>query len=150
MTIVEQMTDGSKLNASEKMNVGNLDEQLLKNIGQKIKTGIENIKGQISPKKEINLPGALPSKGRDLDVLRAEWSKINSDTSNMNGFGEGKSAQEHIARTMAITNAQLAIMKKFGKSQMTFGYEPVDEALFLENNIYTQLIVISPARVQGP
>lgn len=125
-----------------------LNEQLLKNIGQKIKSGIENIKSQITPDKEINIPGDPPSKGRDLNVLRTEWSKINSDMSNMNGFGEGKSQQEHMARTAAITNAQLAIMKKFGKNQMSFGYEILDEALFLENDVYTKLIVIKPVRIQ--
>ncbi len=126
------------------------NEQLLKNLGDKIKTGVQNavdkVKGAIQ-NKEIPQPGK-PTKGRDLDQLRAEWSKINQDKSNMKGYGEAVGQNENSATTAAMMNARVAILKKMGKQQAKFGSQIVDEAMFqLENGNYMKLVVLEPGKV---
>lgn len=125
-----------------------MNEQILKNLGDKIKTGIQNIANKVAPNKEITVPGKPPSKGRDLEQLRAEWSKINLDKSNMRGYGEAVSPNENAAHTSAMMNARVAILKKLGKQSAKFGSDIVDEALFqLENGNYIKLVVIELTKV---
>lgn len=136
-----------------------MNEQLLKNLGDKIKsgvqnvsdkvkTGVQNITNKVAPNKEITTPGNPPSKGRDLEQLRAEWSKINLDKSNMKGYGEAVSPNENAAYTSAMMNARVAILNKLGKQQAKFGADIVDEALFqLENGNYIKLVVIELTKV---
>jgi hypothetical protein len=127
-----------------------VSEQLLKNLGSKIKTGVQNVvdkvKGAIQ-NKEVPQPGK-PDKGRDLEQLRAEWSKINQDKSNMKGYGEAVGQNENITMTAAMMNARVAILKKMGKQQAKFGADIVDEALFqIENGNYMKLVVIELRKV---
>ncbi len=122
-----------------------VNEQLLKNLGDKIKTGVQNavdkVKG-ITQNKEITQPGK-PDKGRDLEQLRAEWSKINQDKSNMKGYGEAVGQNENATTTAAMMNARVAILKKLGKQQAKFGADIIDEAMFqLENGNYMKLVVL--------
>lgn len=126
-----------------------INEQLLKNVGNKIKTGVQNVVNKVVPNKEMTIPGAPPSKGRNLEQLRAEWSKINQDTSNMRGYGEGVSPNLNGARMSAKMNADVAILKKMGKQQATFGSIIIDEATFqLENGNYINLVIIEPNNIQ--
>lgn len=122
-----------------------VNEQLLKNIGDKIKTGVQNVVGKVKgaiQNKEIPQAGR-PDKGRDLDQLRAEWSKVNQDKSNMRGYGEAVGQNENTATTAAMMNARVAILKKMGKQQAKFGTGIVDEAMFqLENGNYMKLVVL--------
>jgi hypothetical protein len=127
-----------------------VSEQLLKNLGSKIKTGVQNVvdkvKGAIQ-NKEIPQAGK-PDKGRDLEQLRAEWAKINQDKSNMKGYGEAVGQNENITMTAAMMNARVAILKKMGKQQAKFGADIVDEALFqLENGNYMKLVVLELRKV---
>ncbi len=119
-----------------------LNEQLLKNLGDKIKTGVQNavdkVKG-ITQNKEIT----QPDKGRDLEQLRTEWSKINQDKSNMKGYGEAVGQNENATTTAAMMNARVAILKKLGKQHAKFGADIIDEAMFqLENGNYMKLVVL--------
>jgi hypothetical protein len=127
-----------------------VNEQGLKNLGNKIKTGVQNVvdkvKGAIQ-NKEIPQPGKQ-DKGRDLEQLRAEWSKINQDKTNMKGYGEAVGQNENATMTAAMMNARVAILKKMGKQQAKFGADIVDEALFqLENGNYMKLVVLELRKV---
>lgn len=127
-----------------------LNEQGLKNIGNKIKGGIQTVVDKVKgvPKdKELTQPGKK-SQDRDLDQLRAEWSKINQDTTNMKGYGEAVGQQENSAKTAAMMKARMVILKKLNKQQAKFGSVIVDEALFqLENGNYIKLIVLELTKV---
>jgi len=125
-------------------------EQGLKNIGNKIKAGIQNVadkvKGAIQ-NKEIPQPGKQ-DKGRNLDQLKAEWSKINQDTSNTKGYGEAVGQTENSVRTAAMMKAKAAILKKLNKPQARFGSNIVDQAMFqLENGNYIYLVVLELTKV---
>ena len=125
-------------------------EQGLKNIGNKIKAGIQNVadkvKGAIQ-NKEIPQPGKQ-DKGRDLDQLKAEWSKINQDTSNTKGYGEAVGQTENSVRTAAMMKAKAAILKKLNKPQARIGANIVDQAMFqLENGNYIYLVVLELTKV---
>lgn len=124
-----------------------IQEQLLKNLGNKIKSGVQNVVNKVNGAQPVAAsPQSAP--GRNLDKLRAEWSKVNSDMSNKNGYGEGRSNNENGARTSAMLNADAAIMKKLGKQTATFGSEIVDQALFkLENGTFVQLIILEPVNI---
>lgn len=127
-----------------------VNEQLLKNIGDKIKTGVQNVVGKVKgtiQNKEIPQAGR-PDKGRDLEQLRAEWSKINQDTSNMKGYGEAVGQNENSTTTSAMMKAKSVILKKLNKQQARFGSVIVDEALFqLENGNYIKLVVLELTKV---
>jgi hypothetical protein len=127
-----------------------VSEQLLKNLGSKIKTGVQNVVDKVkgaTQNKEIPQPGK-PDKGRDLEQLRAEWSKINQDKSNMKGYGEAVGQNQNSVTTAAMMNARVAILKKMGKQQAKFGADIVDDALFqLENGNYMKLVVIELSKV---
>lgn len=130
-----------------------INEQLLKNLGDKIKTGVQNVKDKVSaainPDKEITVPGRPPSKGRDMDQLRAEWSKINTDTSNLNGYGEAVSPNLNGVDMAANFAAKTNILcNKLHATKASFGYEIVDEAVFqLENGNYFKMVVLKPTNV---
>jgi hypothetical protein len=125
-------------------------EQLLKNIGNKIKTGVQGVVDKVkgaTQNKEVPQPGK-PDKGRDLEQLRAEWSKINQDTSNMRGYGEAVGQTENSVKTAAMMRAKTAILKKLNKPQARFGAVIIDEALFqLENGNYIKLVVLELTKV---
>jgi len=127
-----------------------LKEQGLKNIGNKIKAGVQGVvdkvKGAIQ-NKEIPQPGKQ-DKGRDLDQLKAEWSKINQDTSNTKGYGEAVGQTENSVRTAAMMKAKAAILKKINKPQARFGSNIVDQAMFqLENGNYIYIVVLELTKV---
>lgn len=127
-----------------------LNEQGLKNIGNKIKSGIQNVVDKVKgtqQDKEIAQPGKQ-TQGRNLEQLKAEWSKINQDTSNMKGYGEAVGQTESSAKTAAMMKARMVILKKLNKQQAKFGSVIVDEALFqLENGNYIKLIVLELTKV---
>jgi len=120
------------------------NEQLLKNLGDKIKSGVQNVVDKVKggQNKEVTQPGTI-NKGRDLEQLRAEWTKINQDTTNMSGYGEAVSPTLSSARMQAQVKARVVILKKLGKQEATFGSDIVDEATFqLENGNYVNLVLI--------
>lgn len=119
--------------------------------GQVIQTGVHNVAQKVADvtqnqgdqNKETTAPGKLPNKGRDYDQLKTEWSKINTDTTNTKGFGEGISKDMNIARQMGEMNARTAMLKKMGKNQATFGSSIVDEATFQkQDGTYNYLVVL--------
>lgn len=119
-----------------------LNEQLLKNIGDKIKTGVQNV---VSKVNGVQRDAASPQKqpDRTLEQVRADWTKINQDKTNMTGFGEAVGQTENAARTQSHVRARVEILKKLGKQQATFGSDIVDEAMFqLENGNYVSLVLI--------
>jgi len=124
-----------------------IQEQLLKNLGNKIKSGVQNVVNKVNGAQPVAAsPQTAP--GRDLDKLRAEWSKVNSDMSNKNGYGEGRSPDENMVTTMAMMNAKAAILKKLGKTSAKFGVEIKEEALFkIENGTYVKLVVLEPVNI---
>ena len=89
------------------------------------------------------------TKSRDFDKVRAEWSAINKDTTNMNGFGEAVGQTESSARMSASFNAKAAVLKKMGKKQATFGGRIVDEGVWqLPNGNYHAMVVYEPTQPQ--
>lgn len=124
-----------------------IQEQILKNLGNKIKSGVQNVVNKVSGAQPVAAsPQTAP--GRDLDQLRAEWSKVNQDMSNKNGYGEGRSPDENMVTTMAMMNAKAAILKKLGKTSAKFGVEIKEEALFkMENGTYVKLVVLEPVNI---
>ena len=131
---------------NEELNNGRQDtnEQLLKNLGNKIKSGVQNVVDKVKggQNKEITQPGTI-NKGRELEQLRSEWTKINQDMSNMTGFGEAVSPSLSSVRMHAQFKAKAEILKKLGKQQATFGSDIIDEATFqLENGNYINLVLI--------
>jgi len=85
------------------------------------------------------------TKSRDFDKVRAEWSAINKDTTNMRGFGEAVGQTESAARMVANFNAKAAVLKKMGKKQATFGGRIVDEGVWqLPNGNYHAMVVYEP------
>lgn len=125
-----------------------INEQLLKGIGDKIKSGINNVAQKVVSvtQKQPGQAATNPEqKGRTLEQLRPEWLKINTDTSNMNGFGESIGQTESAVSMQASFQARVAILKKMNKQQASFGTEIVDEALFeLPNGNYHKLIILKP------
>lgn len=132
-----------------KSQINNLmvNEQGLKNIGNKIKTGVQNVVNKVTGKSP---DAAAPQDkgGRDMDQLKAEWSKINQDMSNMRGYGEAVGQTESSAHTAAMMKAKAAILKKLNKSYATFGADIVDEATFrLENGNYFKMVILELRKV---
>lgn len=141
------------------------NEQLLKNLGQKIKsgvsTGMDQLKTGINkvatkvanstapaqadqPASPEPAQGQNQAKGRNYEEVKAEWSKVNSDMSNTNGFGEGVSKDLNIAKSQGELNARAAILHKMGKSQASFSSSILDDALWqLPNNGgYNYLVIM--------
>jgi hypothetical protein len=127
-----------------------LNEQGFKNIGNKIKSGIQNVVDKVKggqQNKELTQVGTQ-NKGRNLEQLRAEWSKINQDTSVMRGYGEAVGQTENATKTSAMMKAKAVILKKLNKTHARFGAIIIDEALFqLENGNYIKLVVLELTKV---
>lgn len=126
------------------------NEQLLKNIGDKIKTGVNKVAQKVVNATQKQQP-AEPVKdaGRDLDQLKTEWSKTNSDMTNMNGFGEAIGQTENAATSQGQFKARVAILNKMKKQSASFGSEIVDEAYFrLENGNYHYLVIMKPTNYE--
>jgi hypothetical protein len=128
-----------------------IKEQILKTLGDKIKTGAQNVVNKVSGKVSGPQPVAASPQtapGRNLDQLKAEWSKVNQDMSNMRGYGEAVGQTESSVKMAAMLNAKSAILKKIGKSSARFGVEIKEEALFrLENGNLIKLIVLEPNNI---
>ena len=128
-----------------------IKEQILKNLGDKIKTGAQNVVNKVSGKVSGPQPVAASPQtapGRNLDQLKAEWSKVNQDMSNMRGYGEAVGQTESSVKMAAMLNAKSAILKKIGKPSARFGVEIKEEALFrLENGNLIKLIVLEPNNI---
>jgi hypothetical protein len=131
-------------------------EQAIKKLGDKIKSGADKFKAGVqNVVNKVSGNGAQPvaaspqtAPGRNLDQLKAEWSKVNQDMSNMRGYGEAVGQTEAAAKTAAMMNAKVAILKKMGKSSARFGAEIKEEALFkLENGNFIKLVVLEPGEV---
>lgn len=115
--------------------------------GQAIQTGVHNAAQKVADitqkQGETSNPTSSQNKGRDYNQLKAEWSKINTDTSNTKGFGEGISKDMNIARQMGEMNARTAMLKKMGKNEASFGSSIVDEATFQkQDGTYNYLVVL--------
>ena len=128
-----------------------LEEQFLKGLGDKIKTGVNKVAQTIVDKtKPQQQPQPSQQKSKTYEEIRAEYSKVNSDMTNMRGFGEGSSRDESLARQMGEFNGRVAIMKKMGKQNAQFGstiyYGDNDEyapKMFVtKDGIYNYLVVM--------
>lgn len=93
------------------------------NVGSKIQTGVNQVAQKIvdKTKPQQQVIQEPQQKGKTYEEIRAEWTKINSDMTNMRGFGEGASREQYLARQMGELNARVAIMKKMGKQNAQFG-----------------------------
>jgi hypothetical protein len=135
-----------------------IDEQMFKGLGDKLKTvagkagqaiqtGVHNVAQKVADvtqkQGEITNPTNSQNKGRDYNQLKTEWSKINTDTTNTKGFGEGVSKDMNIAKQMGEMNARAAMLKKMGKNEASFGSSIVDEATFQnQDGTYNYLVVL--------
>jgi hypothetical protein len=133
-----------------------MKEQAIKKLGDKIKAGGDKIKdGVQNVVNKVTGSGAQPvaaspqtAPGRNLDELKAEWSKVNQDMSNMRGYGEAVGQTESSVKMAAMLNAKSAILKKIGKPSARFGVEIKEEALFkLENGNLIKLVVLEPNNI---
>ena len=117
------------------------EQQFIKNLGNKIKTGVNNLVKKVSGQSQPETPS--PSKGRDPNQVKAEWSKINSDMSNKKGFGDSISQDISTAQQQGESKARAAILKKLGTTSSSFGTKVVDSALFkLNDGTYNYLCVL--------
>jgi len=115
------------------------EQQFIKNFGNKIKTGVNNLVKKVSGQSQPE----TPSKGRDLNQVKTEWSKINSDMSNKKGFGDSISQDISTAQQQGESKARAAILKKLGTTSSSFGTKVVDSALFkLNDGTYNYLCVL--------
>ena len=143
-----------------------LEEQMFKGLGDKLKTtwndkvkpaaekagqaiqkGVHNVAQKVADvtqkQGETANTSSPQNKGRDYNQLKAEWSKINTDTTNTKGFGEGVSKDMNIAKQMGEMNARAAMVKKMGKNEASFGSSIVDEATFQkQDGTYNYLVVM--------
>ena len=122
------------------------------NLGGKIQTGVNQVAQKIADKTkpQQQIIQEPQQKGKTYEEIRAEWTKINSDMTNMRGFGEGTSREQNLARQMGELNARVAIIKKMGKQNAQFGstiyYGENDEfapKLFMtKEGVYNYLVVM--------
>jgi hypothetical protein len=145
-----------KKNLNEEINtiksIMGLEEQLLKGLGDKIKTGVNKVAQTIVDKTKPQQQQAQSQqqKSKTYEEIRAEYSKVNSDMTNMRGFGEGSSRDESMAKQMGEFNGRVAIMKKMGKQNSQFGstiyYGDNDEfapKMFMtKDGVYNYLVVM--------
>ena len=122
------------------------------NVGSKIQSGVNQVAQKIAdkskPQQQVNQEPQ--QKGKTYEEIRAEWIKINSDMTNMRGFGEGISREQNLARQMGELNARVAIMKKMGKQNAQFGstiyYGDNDEftpkLVMTKEGVYNYLVVM--------
>jgi hypothetical protein len=113
------------------------------NVGNKIQTGVNQVAQSIADKTKPQQSTPQQPISQTYEQIRAEWSKINSDMSNMKGFGEAASKDEHIVREMGQMNGRIAIMKKMGKTNVTISASPIDEKLFKDKDgAYHYLVIM--------
>jgi len=126
------------------------NEQLLKGLGQKIKsgvsTGLDQVKTGINKvatkvadltqkpqpqqpapqtKKPCSNPYLACIQPDQIPQLIKEWSAVNTDMSNLQGFGEAISPNDHLAQQMADLNAKSVIMDKLKVNRATFGVNEI-------------------------
>jgi hypothetical protein len=90
------------------------------------------------------------SMGKTYEEIVSEYNKINSDMTNLRGFGEGSSRDMSLAMKQGEFNARIAILKKMGKSNAEFGttiyYGDNDEykprTFRTKDGIYNYLVVM--------
>jgi hypothetical protein len=120
-------------------------------VGDAVQTGVHNASqkiADITKKPEQQQQTAPTTTGRNYEQLKAEWSKINADTTNMKGFGEGASKDMGNAKDIGLLNAKTAILKKMRKNQASFGYIIVDDATFKkQDGTYNYLVIIEPENI---
>jgi hypothetical protein len=125
-----------------------LEEQVLQNMRDKLKTATQNVGNKISSIVNRNQTPNTPQQstqttGRTYEQVKAEWSKINQDMSDMRSFGEAVAQTQSSAQMASYFNARTILLKKMGKQQASFGSYPVDEATFqLPNGNYQHLVLM--------
>jgi hypothetical protein len=88
-------------------------------------------------------------RGKTLEQLRAEWAKVNADTTNMNGFGEAVSQTESSAYSAAAFKARREILRKIGRQEASFGTTVIDQENFtLPNGNTHTLIIFKPNNIK--
>jgi sulfite reductase alpha subunit-like flavoprotein len=114
------------------------------NLGSKIQTGVNQVAQKIADKTKPQPQQQTTQQpiAKTMEEVRNEWSKINSDMSNMKGFGYSKSKDEHIVREMGQMNGRIAIMKKMGKTDVTISASPIDEKLYKDKDGTFHYLVI--------
>ena len=114
------------------------------NVGSKIQTGVNQVAQKIADKTKSQPQQQTTQQpiAKTMEEVRNEWSKINSDMSNMKGFGYSKSKDEHIVREMGQMNGRIAIMKKMGKTDVTISASPIDEKLYKDKDGTFHYLVI--------
>jgi hypothetical protein len=114
------------------------------NLGGKIQTGVNQVAQKIVDKTKPQPQQQTTQQpiAKTMEEVRNEWSKINSDMSNMKGFGYSKSKDEHIVREMGQMNGRIAIMKKMGKTDVTISASPIDEKLYKDKDGTFHYLVI--------
>ena len=114
------------------------------NIGNKIQTGVNQVAQKIADKTKSQPQQQTTQQpiAKTMEEVRNEWSKINSDMSNMKGFGYSTSKDEHIVREMGQMNGRIAIMKKMGKTDVTISASPIDEKLYKDKDGTFHYLVI--------
>ena len=114
------------------------------NLGGKIQTGVNQVAQKIADKTKSQPQQQTTQQpiAKTMEEVRNEWSKINSDMSNMKGFGYSTSKDEHIVREMGQMNGRIAIMKKMGKTDVTISASPFDEKLYKDKDGTFHYLVI--------
>ena len=114
------------------------------NVGSKIQTGVNQVAQKIADKTKSQPQQQTTQQpiAKTMEEVRNEWSKINSDMSNMKGFGYSTSKDEHIVREMGQMNGRIAIMKKMGKTDVTISASPIDEKLYKDKDGTFHYLVI--------
>lgn len=114
------------------------------NVGSKIQTGVNQVAQKIADKTKSQPQQQTTQQpiAKTMEEVRNEWSKINSDMSNMKGFGYSASKDEHIVREMGQMNGRIAIMKKMGKTDVTISASPIDEKLYKDKDGTFHYLVI--------
>ena len=120
--------------------------QNFQGLKDKVKQGVSFVQSKLQKKQDepqnITIPGK-PSKSRDLDKTREEWSKYNNDSTTSKAFGEAVGQTESAARMAARANARTQIFKKMKTDQASFGSFIVDEAMWqLPNGNYQAMVVM--------
>ena len=125
-----------------------LEEQVLQNMRDRLKTATQNVGNKISSIVNKNQTQNTPQQstqttGRTYEQVKAEWSKINQDMTDMRAFGEAVGQTESSVQMAGQFNAKKVLLQKLGKQKATFGSYPIDEAMFqLPNGNYQYLVLM--------
>ena len=149
----EEINNIRSMMGLEEQKIWNKVKNVAQNVGGKIQTGVNQVAQKIADKtnpQQPTEPQPIQQKSKTYEEIRAEYSKVNSDMTNMRGFGEGSSRDESLARQMGEFNGRVAIMKKMGKQNAQFGstiyYGDNDEyapKMFrTKDGIYNYLVVM--------